>query len=318
MDDDKGHRVFAEGDIDPADRPHDDAEPGQPGAGRPKEARRCCEAIGGAEPADGGGAEGEGAEAEDAGQAKAPDGRETLEVIVGSHVANPTNPYEQRPHHQSERGDSDRSARSTVCCCVDRRAGAWVGPWTGSRSLGVAGCHRHPAKGSRHKNHPRNAHYLVYVQGVSSPETSAEGSANESGAAPVAGEAQGGSAADFIRAKVTADSEANRFNGRVQTRFPPEPNGFLHIGHAKSICLNFAIAAETGGLCNLRFDDTNPETEDEVFVDAIEADLEWLGFRSASSTKYASDYFEQLYKWAADVGQQRPGLRRRPRLRLHL
>ena len=109
------------------------------------------------------------------------------------------------------------------------------------------------------------------------------------------------SSLDFVRAKVAADGESGKFKGRVQTRFPPEPNGFLHIGHAKAIGLNFAVAAEFGGTCNLRFDDTNPDTEDERFVEAIETDLEWLGYRSSSPTKYASDYFEQIYTWAEDL-----------------
>ncbi|MEM7287660.1 MAG: glutamine--tRNA ligase/YqeY domain fusion protein [Actinomycetota bacterium] len=106
------------------------------------------------------------------------------------------------------------------------------------------------------------------------------------------------SKADFIREKVRADTDAGTFGGRVQTRFPPEPNGYLHIGHAKSICLNFGLAQEFGGECNLRFDDTNPTTEDEEFVRAIEDDIEWLGFTPAHEPYYASDYFEQLYEWA--------------------
>ena len=106
------------------------------------------------------------------------------------------------------------------------------------------------------------------------------------------------SKADFIREKVKADTEAGTFGGRVQTRFPPEPNGYLHIGHAKAICLNFGLAQEFGGECNLRFDDTNPTTEDEEFVRAIEDDIEWLGFTPANEPFYASDYFEQLYEWA--------------------
>ena len=106
---------------------------------------------------------------------------------------------------------------------------------------------------------------------------------------------------DFIRAKVIEDQASGRFGGRVQTRFPPEPNGFLHIGHAKSIALNFAIAAEFGGACNLRFDDTNPETEEERYVEAIEEDLAWLGLEPSGPTRYASDYFEQLYQWAEEL-----------------
>jgi glutaminyl-tRNA synthetase len=95
-----------------------------------------------------------------------------------------------------------------------------------------------------------------------------------------------------------ADTASSKFGGRVQTRFPPEPNGFLHIGHAKSIGVNFGIAQEFGGTCNLRFDDTNPETEEKVFIEAIEADLAWLGYTPAGPTLYASDYFEQIYRWA--------------------
>ncbi|MBN4047578.1 glutamine--tRNA ligase/YqeY domain fusion protein [Acidimicrobiaceae bacterium AH-315-P05] len=102
---------------------------------------------------------------------------------------------------------------------------------------------------------------------------------------------------DFVRELVRADTASGRFGGKVQTRFPPEPNGFLHIGHAKAICLDFGIAAEFGGRCNLRFDDTNPLTEDENYVDAIIDDLAWLGF-TADAIFHASDYFEQLYEWA--------------------
>ena len=102
---------------------------------------------------------------------------------------------------------------------------------------------------------------------------------------------------DFIRAIVADDLATGKHNGRVATRFPPEPNGYLHIGHAKSICLNFGIAEETGGVCNLRFDDTNPTTEDVEYVDAIKEDVEWLGF-SWDALLYASDYFEALYQFA--------------------
>jgi glutaminyl-tRNA synthetase len=105
---------------------------------------------------------------------------------------------------------------------------------------------------------------------------------------------------DFIRAIVEDDVAARKHGGRVATRFPPEPNGYLHIGHAKSICLNFGIAAEFGGTCNLRFDDTNPTKEDVEYVDAIKADVEWLGFHW-SELRYASDYFEQLYELAVEL-----------------
>lgn len=105
---------------------------------------------------------------------------------------------------------------------------------------------------------------------------------------------------DFVREKINADNDNGKFSGRVQTRFPPEPNGYLHIGHAKSICVNFGIAADYDGICNLRFDDTNPETEDQSYVDGIIEDVKWLGFEPAD-IKYASDYFEQLYQWAESL-----------------
>jgi glutaminyl-tRNA synthetase len=100
---------------------------------------------------------------------------------------------------------------------------------------------------------------------------------------------------DFVREIVIADQRSGKHGGRVLTRFPPEPNGYLHIGHAKAICLNFGIAAEFGGACNLRFDDTNPTREDVEYVDAIEADIRWLGFDWGSRIFFASDYFEQMY-----------------------
>ena len=106
---------------------------------------------------------------------------------------------------------------------------------------------------------------------------------------------------DFIREWVRNDNEAGTYGGRVQTRFPPEPNGFLHIGHAKSIFLNFRLAEEHGGTCFLRFDDTNPETEDISYVDAIKQDLAWLGVTPSGPDKFASDYFGQLYDWAEDL-----------------
>jgi glutaminyl-tRNA synthetase len=103
---------------------------------------------------------------------------------------------------------------------------------------------------------------------------------------------------DFIREIVAADRAAGRHGGRVHTRFPPEPNGYLHIGHAKAICLNFGIAREFGGLCNLRMDDTNPTREDVEYVEAIKADVRWLGFSWHNGVLYAADYFEQMYAYA--------------------
>ena len=106
---------------------------------------------------------------------------------------------------------------------------------------------------------------------------------------------------DFIRAIVADDVKAGRHGGRVATRFPPEPNGYLHIGHAKSICLNFGVAAEFGGTCNLRYDDTNPTKEDVEYVQSIESDVRWLGFQWAGEPRYASDYFETLYGYAVHL-----------------
>ena len=108
---------------------------------------------------------------------------------------------------------------------------------------------------------------------------------------------------DFIRQIVATDIASEKHGGRVQTRFPPEPNGYLHIGHAKSICLNFGLAKEFGGKCNLRFDDTNPTTEDTEYVDSIQDDIRWLGFQW-DGLYYASDYFEQLYRWAEELIQK--------------
>ena len=102
---------------------------------------------------------------------------------------------------------------------------------------------------------------------------------------------------DFIRDIIQADLTAKR-HGTVVTRFPPEPNGYLHIGHAKSICLNFGVAQEFGGRCHLRFDDTNPTKEEQEYIDAIERDVRWLGFDWGSDLYHASDYFERLYEWA--------------------
>jgi len=108
---------------------------------------------------------------------------------------------------------------------------------------------------------------------------------------------------DFIREIVDEDLASGKHGGRVATRFPPEPNGYLHIGHAKSICLNFGIAVERNGVCNLRFDDTNPTKEDVEYVDAIREDVEWLGFKWAAEL-YASDYFERLYQFAVTLIEQ--------------
>src|SRR5258706_9256362 len=107
---------------------------------------------------------------------------------------------------------------------------------------------------------------------------------------------------DFIRDIVAADLAAGRTR-TVVTRFPPEPNGYLHIGHAKSICLNFGIAEEFGGRCHLRFDDTNPTKEEQEYIDAIERDVRWLGFDWGEHLHHASDYFEQLYDWAEHLIQ---------------
>jgi glutaminyl-tRNA synthetase len=105
---------------------------------------------------------------------------------------------------------------------------------------------------------------------------------------------------DFIRDIVKSDLDSGRVSG-VVTRFPPEPNGYLHIGHAKAICLNFGIAEEFGGRCHLRFDDTNPTKEEQEYIDAIERDVRWLGFDWGKHLYHASDYFEQLYAWAEDL-----------------
>lgn len=106
---------------------------------------------------------------------------------------------------------------------------------------------------------------------------------------------------DFIRAIITEDLNSNKYGGRVHTRFPPEPNGYLHIGHAKSICLNFGVAEAYGGLCNLRFDDTNPSKEDVEYVESIQEDVRWLGFDWDDRLFYASDYFEPLYEYAVQL-----------------
>jgi len=106
---------------------------------------------------------------------------------------------------------------------------------------------------------------------------------------------------NFIEQIIEEDNRSGKHDGRVHTRFPPEPNGYLHIGHAKSICLNFGLAAKYGGLCNLRFDDTNPTKEEQEYVDAIKEDIRWLGFDWEDREFYASDYFGQLYEWAIQL-----------------
>src|SRR5579862_6980750 len=107
---------------------------------------------------------------------------------------------------------------------------------------------------------------------------------------------------NFIRDIILEDLKTNKHNGRVQTRFPPEPNGYLHIGHAKAICIDFGLADEFGGRTNLRFDDTNPEKEETEYVNAIQKDVRWLGF-DWERLCYASDYFGQLYEWAIQLIQ---------------
>ncbi len=111
------------------------------------------------------------------------------------------------------------------------------------------------------------------------------------------------SAPNFIRNQIRDEIEAGKA-GRVVTRFPPEPNGFLHVGHAKSICLNFGLAEQFGGDCHLRFDDTNPAKEEQAYIDAIKEDVAWLGFQWAGEVRFASDYFDQLYAWAQHLIRQ--------------
>ncbi len=124
---------------------------------------------------------------------------------------------------------------------------------------------------------------------AATPETAAEGEAAVRGK-------------DFIRTRIDADLASGKHGGRVAVRFPPEPNGYLHIGHAKSICLNFGIAREyEGATCNLRFDDTNPNTESSEYVEGIQEDVRWLGFSWAGDLKFTSDYFEQLHGWAVEL-----------------
>ncbi|MAE36092.1 MAG: glutamine--tRNA ligase, partial [Oceanospirillaceae bacterium] len=105
---------------------------------------------------------------------------------------------------------------------------------------------------------------------------------------------------NFIAKIIQEDLDAGRVQS-VQTRFPPEPNGYLHVGHAKSICLNFGVAEQFDGACNLRFDDTNPEKESQEFIDAIKDDITWLGYQWKGDIHYASDYFDQLHDWAVEL-----------------
>ena len=106
---------------------------------------------------------------------------------------------------------------------------------------------------------------------------------------------------DFVRTVVAEDNKTGKWDGKVITRFPPEPNGFLHIGHAKSICLNFGIAADFSGICNLRFDDTNPAKEEQEYVDSIIEDVKWLGWDIGDGPYFASDYFKQMYEYAVEL-----------------
>src|SRR4030043_2195308 len=118
---------------------------------------------------------------------------------------------------------------------------------------------------------------------------------------PSADKTESPTPSNFIKNIIDEDLKNNKNEGRVHTRFPPEPNGYLHIGHAKSICLNFGLAAEYKGLCNLRFDDTNPTKEEVEYVESIKEDVRWLGFDWDDRLYYASDYFEQLYQCAVQL-----------------
>ena len=136
-------------------------------------------------------------------------------------------------------------------------------------------------------------------------KSNTEDDRNKDASGPGAGSsssADAGASLDFIRAIVADDLKTGKYDGRVATRFPPEPNGCLHIGHAKAICLDFGVALENqGGTCNLRFDDTNPTKEEVEYVDAILDDIRWLGFDWEERLYYASDYFEQLYEYAGQL-----------------
>src|SRR5258706_4287691 len=124
-------------------------------------------------------------------------------------------------------------------------------------------------------------------------------SSTEAGENPVAA-SPSPAPSNFVRDIILEDLKANKHNGRVQTRFPPEPNGHLHIGHAKAICIDFGLADEFGGHTNLRFDDTHPQNEETEYVESIKADVNWLGFKW-DGLFYASDYFDQLYEWAVKL-----------------
>src|SRR5580700_5054326 len=120
-------------------------------------------------------------------------------------------------------------------------------------------------------------------------------------AAPANAAASNDRPSNFVRDIVLEDLKTNKYQGRVHTRFPPEPNGYLHIGHAKSIQLNFGLAREFGGQCNLRFDDTNPSKEETEYVDSIIEDVRWLGGDWEDRLFYASDYFPKIYAWAVQL-----------------
>src|SRR6266704_248012 len=130
-----------------------------------------------------------------------------------------------------------------------------------------------------------------------------DSSKTPSGKEPEAAAAGAARPPHFIEQIVEDDNRTGKFDGRVLTRFPPEPNGYLHIGHAKSICLNFGLAQKYGGKCNLRFDDTNPTREEQEYVDSITEDVKWVGF-GWDGLYYASDYFGQLYDWAEQLIQK--------------
>lgn len=109
------------------------------------------------------------------------------------------------------------------------------------------------------------------------------------------------SSLNFIEELINNDLETGKFGGKVVTRFPPEPNGYLHIGHAKAICIDFGMAKKYGGVCHLRFDDTNPSKEDEEYVQSIQDDIKWLGFDWGDKIYYASDYFDKMYEYAEEL-----------------